>query len=145
MWTNGDNELEIKIHSDLAGIYNDLYSMIKGMRDCCLHNIEYEYWDKVKSDLELVLKKDKDYKHIKMYYRIHNQIGQKPANVDVFFYRFPHQLKIYKVIDKMKETNYGNYTVEYVSEWMLGMLFNYSAESMEEYLNQFKDPNETYL
>ena len=136
-------QLEIDAQSMISLISTDLFSMEKGIRQCCSHQVPKSIWDRVLSFLKSYFAKVPETKNFKVNYKYYDLKGDDHDYYEVFIYKYDHQLKIFEVIEYTEDNNIGNPTVLYVLEWMKCALFGYSSESNEQYLSKIPDPDKS--
>lgn len=136
-----NEQLKIDAEKMVNLIKTDLYAMEKGMRECCNHRVPAEIWNNVEQYLRDYFQKNEDTNGFKVNYKHMNIKDDMMDFYEVFIYKYNHQLEIFEIIETIEENNLGNPRVLYVSEWMKGKLFGYSAESNEKYLRNFPKPD----
>lgn len=134
-------QLEIDAQSMISLIRTDLYSMEKGMRQCCSHQVPKVIWERVLNFLKNYFKKVPETKDFKVNYKFYNLKGEEHDYYEVFIYKYDHQLDIFEIIEYTEDNNTGNPKLFYITEWMKGALFGYSAEANEAYLSKYPKPN----
>lgn len=138
---NYDDQLNIDAENMIHLISTDIFAMTTGMRQCCNHRVPAEIWHIVKSYLENYFKNVKETQGFKVNYKHYDIKEDMTDFYEVFIYKYHHQLEIFEIIETIEDNNIGNPRILYVSEWMKGALFGYSAESNEEYLLKFPKPD----
>lgn len=141
--TSYNDQLNIDTKSMISLIQTDLYAMEKGMRECCSHQVPKSIWNNVLSYLKKYFDMVPETKDFKVSYKFYDIKGDLYDYYEVFIYKYHHQLEIYEVIEYMEENNVGNAKVLYVTEWMKGALFGYSAQSNEMHLSHYPRPDKT--